>query len=276
MTIPYKILANKLSDMERMKSVKIPTPEERRKQIADRNKDLSDKKIVTESSEKINSLEEMAGYTQKSLHKELISLGWYLDRTKGGHAVYKHNKSNNNLAVPMHSGELARPTVYSILKLAKSINEELNESPSSDNYYAHQSLAGNMRRKSGHYLQNSAGKIISDHHVSSDHALKTFNSMPENNRTGVKIVHIKEDLSENRYEVTVKNMPSLTDKSTHTYHKYDMKDVDNEFHAKSKAKKIHGNTIAKSGSGYSVSEIQKIDESFSIKVSEEGTYASGW
>lgn len=66
-----------------------------------------------------------AGMTVRHVQKHLKKTGWSLARTKGRHDVYTHPKSDKNIAVPRHKGDLSAPTVISIMKASK-IDEDIN------------------------------------------------------------------------------------------------------------------------------------------------------
>lgn len=78
-------------------------------------------KGISRFKEEVEELDEMsgAGMSTRDVHKHLKKSGWQLARTKGGHDVFTHPKSKNNIAVPRHRGDLKAPTVLGIMKAAK-------------------------------------------------------------------------------------------------------------------------------------------------------------
>lgn len=44
--------------------------------------------------------------------------GWYEDTQKGSHLQLKHHQKSGKVTVPMHSGDIPKGTVNSILKQA--------------------------------------------------------------------------------------------------------------------------------------------------------------
>ncbi len=54
--------------------------------------------------------------------KEVVSLvekaGWYKDRQRGSHAVFKHAERTGRVVVPMHHGDLPKGTLRDIVKKA--------------------------------------------------------------------------------------------------------------------------------------------------------------
>lgn len=68
--------------------------------------------------------------TTRDLHKHLKSNGWSEDRTKGGHTIFKHPKSDRNISVPNHRGDLSPGVVRQIKK--KAVISENAEKHSKD------------------------------------------------------------------------------------------------------------------------------------------------
>lgn len=84
------------------------------------NTNRPDSKFILKKEE-TEQIDEMsgAGMSTRDVHKHLKKSGWQLARTKGGHDVFTHPKSKNNIAVPRHRGDLKAPTVLGIMKAAK-------------------------------------------------------------------------------------------------------------------------------------------------------------
>jgi predicted RNA binding protein YcfA (HicA-like mRNA interferase family) len=95
------------------------------------------KMAMQESSE---FLKEMmgAGMDARKIHKHLVKNGWQLRKSGsgGGHDVYTHPHSQENVAVPRHKGDMRAPIVLGIMKTinkanenAKKVNEEKDKDP---------------------------------------------------------------------------------------------------------------------------------------------------
>jgi len=54
--------------------------------------------------------------TAKELVAILEQAGWVKDRQSGSHAIFKHPDKPGRLVVPMHSGDVPKGTMRSILK----------------------------------------------------------------------------------------------------------------------------------------------------------------
>jgi len=54
--------------------------------------------------------------------REVVALlqehGWFKDRHRGSHAIYKHPTATGRIVVPMHNGDLPKGTLSDILKKA--------------------------------------------------------------------------------------------------------------------------------------------------------------
>jgi len=55
----------------------------------------------------------------KDLIRELERKGWRLDRIKGSHHVFRHEKSMRPVVVPVHGSEVSNFKVQKILKQAE-------------------------------------------------------------------------------------------------------------------------------------------------------------
>jgi len=54
--------------------------------------------------------------------------GWYVDRTRGGHAIMRHeNKPGTKIVIPFHGKPIKPGTLSNILKKAELSIEELKE-----------------------------------------------------------------------------------------------------------------------------------------------------
>ena len=80
-----------------------------------------------EMNEEVEQIEEMPGANMDTLavHKHLRKSGWSLTRTKGGHDVYTHPKSEKHIAVPRHR-QLKAPLVRGIMKDAQ-VSEDIEQ-----------------------------------------------------------------------------------------------------------------------------------------------------
>lgn len=102
----------------------LPEPEEYKKRIAQKQKEIDAMK--NEEVEQLDEMPESAMKT-KDVHAHLKKQGWSLARTSGGHDIYKHPKSVKHIAVPRH-GQLKAPLIKGILKTSKvNENVELDE-----------------------------------------------------------------------------------------------------------------------------------------------------
>lgn len=63
--------------------------------------------------------------TSKEVIKILIQKGFVLDRSKGSHQIWLHPKNKNRAVVPMHSKDLPKGTLMSILKQAGIRKDEI-------------------------------------------------------------------------------------------------------------------------------------------------------
>ncbi len=48
----------------------------------------------------------------------LEASGWFKDRQRGSHAVYKHSARTGRIVVPIHPGDIPKGTLNDILKKA--------------------------------------------------------------------------------------------------------------------------------------------------------------
>jgi predicted RNA binding protein YcfA (HicA-like mRNA interferase family) len=56
-------------------------------------------------------------YSAKEIIKVLEERGWYLDRVKGSHHVYKNDKLKRSVPIPLHgSKDLGKGLYFKILK----------------------------------------------------------------------------------------------------------------------------------------------------------------
>jgi len=80
-----------------------------------------------EMNEDVEQIDEMPGANMdtRAVHKHLRKSGWALTRTKGGHDVYTHPKSQKHIAVPRHK-QLKAPLVRGIMKDAQ-VSEEAEQ-----------------------------------------------------------------------------------------------------------------------------------------------------
>lgn len=60
--------------------------------------------------------------THRDVSSHLKKTGWKLDRQRGDHDVWSHEKSVNKIAVPRHKGNLAPGTVRDIMKKSQTIH----------------------------------------------------------------------------------------------------------------------------------------------------------
>ena len=56
--------------------------------------------------------------TSKEILNQLKRAGWYEVNQRGSHLYLKHPINNGKITVPMHSGDLPKGTLNSILKQA--------------------------------------------------------------------------------------------------------------------------------------------------------------
>lgn len=57
------------------------------------------------------------GYSPKEIIKVLEESGWYLDRVKGSHHIYKNDELKKTVPIPMHSNkDLGKGLFFKILK----------------------------------------------------------------------------------------------------------------------------------------------------------------
>lgn len=147
----------------------------------------------------IEELNEMlgAGMGTKDVHKHLKKMGWKLERSKGGHDVFTHEKSTKNIAVPRHKGDLSAPTVIAILKNAKigedverlSFKEYLSESEKKLQHdYVQQTLAD-------HDINSSIkdGKVV----VHKDHVSSAKKHLKKIGYGDMHVVHEEVEIEEN-------------------------------------------------------------------------------
>lgn len=59
--------------------------------------------------------------THRDISDHLKKTGWNMERQKGDHDVWGHNKAKHKIAVPRHKGDLAPGTVRDILKKSITI-----------------------------------------------------------------------------------------------------------------------------------------------------------
>ena len=79
------------------------------------------KKYKVESVEQLDEMPESSMKT-RDVHAHLKKSGWSLKRTSGGHDVYGHPKSKENISVPRHK-QLKAPLIRGIMK-ASRVSEE--------------------------------------------------------------------------------------------------------------------------------------------------------
>jgi predicted RNA binding protein YcfA (HicA-like mRNA interferase family) len=82
---------------------------------------------ATPKNEEAEHLDEMPGANMDTVavHRHLRKGGWSLTRTKGGHDVYTHPKSEKHIAVPRHR-QLKAPLVRGIMKDAQ-VSEDVDQ-----------------------------------------------------------------------------------------------------------------------------------------------------
>jgi predicted RNA binding protein YcfA (HicA-like mRNA interferase family) len=84
------------------------------------------KKYKVESVEQLDEMPESSMKT-RDVHAHLKKSGWSLKRTSGGHDVYGHPKSKENISVPRHK-QLKAPLIRGIMKASRVSEEtEVNE-----------------------------------------------------------------------------------------------------------------------------------------------------
>jgi len=103
-----------------------------------------DREYKLENVQKEEVITEMPGANMdtRAVHKHLKKSGWALTRTSGGHDVYTHPKSKENIAVPRHK-QLKAPLVLGIMKKAKQVSEQSEEDIEKTNTPAKRSLSKN-------------------------------------------------------------------------------------------------------------------------------------
>lgn len=84
-----------------------------------------------------DQLDEIAGANMdtRAVHAHLKKRGWKLTRTGGGHDVYTHEKSTENIPVPRHK-QLKAPLIMGILKTARKVSEEVVEEQMANDPFA--------------------------------------------------------------------------------------------------------------------------------------------
>ncbi len=60
----------------------------------------------------------------RDLIRELEASGWHLDRIKGSHHVFRHDKSARPVVVPVHGSEISNFKAQIILKQAAAALKE--------------------------------------------------------------------------------------------------------------------------------------------------------
>ena len=56
--------------------------------------------------------------TFKEIEKLVKSDGWFLDTIEGSHYHYKHETKSGKVTIPLHSGDIPKRIIHSILKQA--------------------------------------------------------------------------------------------------------------------------------------------------------------
>lgn len=116
------------------------------------------------------TIEEMtgAGVNAKKMHKMLKDRGWSLTRSSGEHDVFTHPKSQKDIAVPKHKGDMRAPMVIKLLKIA-DLKEEDEIQPTKtyedllESFNIHEfptTRAIKKLKKAGY-----SAEVHSDHHV---------------------------------------------------------------------------------------------------------------
>jgi predicted RNA binding protein YcfA (HicA-like mRNA interferase family) len=66
------------------------------------------------------------GYSPKEIIKVIEENGWYLDRIKGSHHVYKNDKLQKSVPIPIHGNrDLGKGLFYKILKQCEIDREDI-------------------------------------------------------------------------------------------------------------------------------------------------------
>jgi len=109
-------------------------------------------------------------------------------KTGTHHEFYFKDGSSSTIKTVESNGR-----IISSFNHIRRMNEEttLEESPSSENHAAHNSLvsnAGHSYSGKGHYLKKD-GKYVSKRHDSADSAMTTWRNMSDHEKKGIKIVH---------------------------------------------------------------------------------------
>lgn len=119
--MPPETAAEKLyrKHQELRKKRGAPDPEEYKKMAAQKQKEIDAMK--NEETEQLDEMPESSMKT-RDVHAHLKKSGWALKRTSGGHDVYGHPKSKENISVPRHK-QLKAPLIRGIMKASK-VSEE--------------------------------------------------------------------------------------------------------------------------------------------------------
>lgn len=109
--------------------------------------------------ENASFLKEMMGASMdaRKLHKHLTKNGWTLRKSGsgGGHDVYTHPHSTENVAIPRHKGDLRAPIVLSIMKTVNKANEnsaKVNEEKDDPCWKGYEMIG--MKKKKGKEVPN--------------------------------------------------------------------------------------------------------------------------
>lgn len=66
------------------------------------------------------------GYNAKEIIKVLEENGWYLDRIKGSHHIYKNDQLKTSVPIPIHGNrDLGKGLFYKILKACNIDKDDL-------------------------------------------------------------------------------------------------------------------------------------------------------
>ena len=66
------------------------------------------------------------GYSPKEIIKVIEENGWYLDRIRGSHHVYKNDELQKSVPIPVHGKrDLGKGLFYKILKQCDIDREEI-------------------------------------------------------------------------------------------------------------------------------------------------------
>lgn len=66
------------------------------------------------------------GYNAKEIIKVLEENGWYLDRIKGSHHIYKNDQLKKSVPIPIHGNrDLGKGLFYKILKACNIDKDDL-------------------------------------------------------------------------------------------------------------------------------------------------------